>query len=534
MRNVKKYVIIYNMVLKTELRRKIEKRAREKTKTIHKSWVGFGTGAKAILTDLTIVLQLSMLAFIYAALSYLFPVFFYVSLALTALSAIHVFISERDPQSAASWMLLFVVSFGCGYIVYILADKRVCYGYNRRRYVKINERSKPYVTKFSTENMPVSVANDCEYIYNVSGYVPYRNTRINYFANAREALNNIIERVENAEKFVFMEFFIVADGVLLDRLINACKRKTAEGVRIYMLCDDVGCAGVLSGDAKKRLKNAGVKLKVFEKLFTLFSFGLNFRDHRKIVVIDGKIGYTGGFNFIDDCANMRKMQGFWKDSGVRLEGEAVDGLTLAFIRQWEFATKEKLDYAEFTGKYDKFYNGSTVVPYAGGPEISEALCRGVYANVIAGAREKLYIMTPYLIPDGDMLSQIKLKAQSGVDVRIVLPGVPDYSYIYRVTRSNAERLLKYGVKIYYARSEFVHSKVMLSENCLVVGSVNMDMRAFYQEFDNGVYTDDKTARDAVLSDFQGIFKNNEPSTRLTRNPITLLAACILRIVSPLM
>ena len=519
---------------KSELYCNIAKRAREKTKTIHKSWVGFGTGLKAVLTDLSIALQLALLAFLYAAFAYLFPVFFYVSLALTAVTAIYVFISERDRQTVASWMLLFIVSFGCGYIVYILADKRVCYGYNRRRYANIMERSKSFVPGFSTFDAPTVIANDCEYIYNVSGYVPYRNTRVSYLTNARDALNNIIERISNAKEFVFMEFFIVADGILFDRLVNACKKKTAEGVKIYILYDDVGSAGVFSGEAKKRLKDAGVNLKAFEKLFTLFSFGLNFRDHRKIVIIDGKVGFTGGFNFIDDCANMRKMQGFWKDAGARIEGEGVDGLSLAFIRQWEFATKEQLDYSKFTGKYDRFECSSVVIPYAGGPEICDDLCRGVYANMIAGAREKLYIMTPYLIPDGEIFSQLKQKALSGVDVRIVLPGVPDYNYIYRVTRSNAERLIKYGVKIYYAQSEFVHSKVMLTENCLAVGSVNMDMRAFYQEFDNGVYTDDESARKDALDDFNRVFDRNLPSDRITRNPFTLLAACILRIVSPLM
>lgn len=512
----------------------IAKRAREKTKTIHKSWVGFGTGLKAVLTDLSIVFQLAVLAFIYASFAILFPVFFYISVALTAVTAIYVFISERDGQVVASWMILFILSFGCGYIIYFLADKRVCYGYNRRRYIKINERSAPFVPPFDTKNAPVAVANDCNYIYNTSGYVPYRNTSLTYFSSSRDALNNIIEMIENAENFVFMEFFIIADGILFDRLVNACKRRTAEGVKIYILCDDVGCAGVLSNDAIKRLKDAGVNFKIFEKLFTLFSFGLNFRDHRKIVVIDGKIGYTGGFNLIDDCANMRKMQGIWKDAGVRLEGEGVDGLSLAFIRQWEFATKQQLDYAEFTGKYDRFESDSVVVPYAGGPEICEDLCRGVYANMIAGAREKLYIMTPYLIPDSEILSLIKQKAQSGVDVRIVLPGVPDYNYIYRVTRSNAERLLKHGVKIYYAKSEFVHSKVMLTENCLAVGSVNMDMRAFYLEFDNGVYTDDIKARDKALADFNATFERYDPSDAITRNPFTLLIACLLRVVSPLM
>lgn len=513
--------------------RPILRRARERQKTIHKSWVGFGTGLRAVMTDLSIVLQLLVLATGYALLARFFPVFFYVSLALTACCAVYVLICEPDPQSAISWILLFIISFGSGYIVYILASKPVCYGADRLRYKKIYRRSAEYVAVHA-EDIPAEISDVSEYAFKKGGCVSYRNSRIEYMPNARDALNSIIDGIEHAEKFVFIEFFIVADGELFDRLVHVCRRKTAEGVKIYMLYDDVGSAGVLSSYAKNSLKAAGVNMKAFKKLFTLFNFGLNFRDHRKIVVIDGKTGYIGGYNFIDDCANLRKMEGVWKDSGARIQGEAVDGLALQFIRQWEFATREKLDYAEFTGLYEKFENGSVVAPYTAGPENKEALCRGVYEKIIEGAKEKLYIMTPYLVPDGGIMKMLRKKAKAGVDVRLVLPGVPDYGYIYRVTKSNAQRLQKCGVKIYYAHKVFVHSKVMLTEKCLAVGSVNLDMRAFYQEFDNGVFTDDLTARRQAAEDFGYFFKNNSPSEEIIKNPLTLLISGILRIVSPLM
>lgn len=506
-----------------------------KIKSIHKRWVNFQTGAKALLTDLTIVFQLALLAFLYSFFAFKFKIFLFVSLALTFLSAVHVFICERDAQSKSSWLFLFLISFGCGYIVYFLADKRICYGYNKRRYAKIFERSEKFIRDFSVNEGRDAVTNDCEYIWNMGGYVPYDGTDLKYYNDAAPLFENMLADMENAKQFIFLEYFIVSEGVLLERLIDVLSRKSAEGVEVRFLCDDVGSQGVLKEKTKKRIRAAGIKFKVFEKLFTLFSFGLNFRDHRKIVVIDGKCGYVGGCNIADDCINYRKAKdGHWKDAGMRLEGAAVDGLSLTFLRQWELAVREKSVFENYLNKYTKTQNKSNVVPYAGGPEIEEALCRGVYANAIAGARNKLYIMTPYLIPDGDIFARLKAKAQSGVDVRIVLPSVPDYPFIYMVTRSNAERLQKHGVKIYYVKNTFLHSKVMLTENSLTVGSVNMDMRSFYQEFDNGVYTDDAMAMSAAESDFDEVFAANSESLPVKHNIFVKIATAFLRIVSPLM
>lgn len=517
-----------------KVRKRLLARRKEKPKCIHKKWADFPTGAKAFLTDLLTALQIAVIAILYAFFAWYFSIFFYVSIALTVCVAVYVLVAEGDTQSKASWLFLFLISFGCGYIVYFLADKRICYGYDRKRYSQIFNSSRPFVQPYELQQTSAAVENDCEYMYKSGGFVPYSGTDVKYFSDARKLFDNLIGRLEAAHDFIFLEYFIVSEGVLLERLIDVLKRKAAEGVEVRFLCDDVGCQGVLTSSTKKRIRAAGVKLKIFARLFSLFSFGLNFRDHRKIIVVDGKTGYVGGCNIADECTNQHRMEGFWKDAGVRLDGEAVDGLSLAFLRQWELSTREKSDYTRYIGKAEKTQNASNVVPYAGGPEIKESICRGVYANVISASCERLYVMTPYLIPDSELLALIKAKAMSGVDVRIVLPAVPDYPFIYRVTRYNAEKLMAHGVKVYFVRNTFVHSKVMLTENCVTVGSVNMDMRAFYQEFDNGIYTDDKAVMADALEDFNKVFAANAEQTPTHHNIFSRAITALLRVVSPLM
>ncbi len=515
------------------LRRYLQHR-RYEVKRIHKSWVGFGTGLRAVLSDLFIVAQLSLIVALYALACWYVPILWYVCLGLTVVSIVYVWVAEPDLQSRVSWTVLFVLSCGLGFFIYALSRKSICYGFKRLKYNKIAKKVQPLFGAFKVRKCSAEVKADCEYLYRAGGFVSYSHTDLKYYPYAKAAMDNIIARIDAAEKFVFMEFFILADGVYLDRLISVFRRKIAEGVEIRLMYDDVGSAGVLSSSAKKRIRLTGVKLKTFTRLFSPFYFGLNYRDHRKIVVVDGKTGYVGGFNMIDDCANQRKMEGIWKDSGVRLDGAAVDGLSLTFMRHWEFATNEKLDYTKYIDNYDRSLNKSTVVPYAGGPELKEPICRNIYMRVIEGAKEKLYMMSPYLVPDSVMTKAIIAKAKAGVDVRLVLPGVPDYRYLYRVTQANAIKLIKSGVKVYYSSGEFVHSKIMLTEHCATVGSVNLDMRAFYQEFDNGVYSDDKNLMEAVEKDFEEVFARGGQTTNTKQRWYNAVLAAFLKLLSPLM
>lgn len=510
--------------------RRYYRRHRYEAKRIHKEWVGFGTGLRAVSADLFVVFQLLLIGTVYAFFARNYPIFFYVCVGVTALTGLGILLFEDDVQSKISWCLLFCISFGSGFIVYFLSRREICYFWHRRYFSSIKKRVKSPVNDYtvSSEKMPSG-----NYL-SEKGYLAYCGTDGKYYGNARQLMDNIIARIDGAEKFVFIEFFIVADGVFLDRLISIFRRKAAQGVEIYMLYDDVGSAGVFSSFVKKQIKAAGVKIKPFHKLFSPFYFGLNYRDHRKIVVVDGKTGYTGGINLIDDCANQRKMEGVWKDSGIRIDGAAVDGLSAQFIRQWQFATREKLDSQKYLNKFDAAENCSLFIPYAGGPEMQGNVCRSVYRDVVLAANEKLYIMTPYLVPDSRFMKLLFKKAAEGVDVRVVLPGVPDYRYIYKITLSNARKLIKRGVKVYYSGGEFVHSKVMLTEQVAVVGSVNLDMRAFYQELDNGMVTDDEIVKGQIQEDFNRFFEFNEEAELKKFNPVSKLIELILKLVSPLM
>lgn len=507
------------------------KKRRYEAKRIHKEWVGFGTGLAAVLSDLFIAFQLFVLGAVYAAVVRLFPIVWYVFLALTLLTAVLVAAFEPDVQSKISWCLLCLVSFGSGFLIYLLSRADVCYFWHRLHFKRVYKRVQPLERDFVIN---ADGAQGAEKYLNANGFDTYGGTEVKYFPLARNIMNDMVARIESAKKFVFIEFFIVADGTYLKRLISIFKNLTARGVKIFMLYDDVGSAGVFSSFVKSELREAGVNLHVFHRLFAPFYFGLNYRDHRKIVVVDGETGYLGGFNLIDDCANLRKMEGIWKDTGLRLDGAAVDALSLQFMRQWEFAVHGRMDAGEYLNNYIPCESEVRVTPYAGGPETREYVCRGVYSEIIDGAQEKLYIMTPYLVPDSKLMKKLYKKAAEGVDVRLVLPGVPDYRYLYRVTCANAQRLIKRGIKVYFSGGEFVHAKVMLTESVAAVGSVNLDMRAFYQEADNGAVVAGKEILQAVEEDFKWYFERNREAVLQKSNPVSACICAFLRLLSPLM
>ncbi len=485
-------------------------------------------------TNMFVLAQCIVMMAIYFGLCYAFNIFFYFCLTLNAVVAICALIFEKDAQCRISWFIVFVISCGCGFIIYFMADKRVCYGAAQRKNKEIRERTACCAAPFSLDDASPAVANDCTYIYNTGEFVPYQNTDIHYYPEGSVVFGEILDTISKAKHFVFMEYFMVSDGTLLDELIEIFTDICAKGVKVRFLYDDEGSSEALRTETIRRVRATGADFQPFSKMFAPANFGLNYRDHRKIVVVDGKTGFVAGCNLTDNCVNRNRMEGYWKDAGVRFEGEGVDGLSICFMRQWELATQEKLDFAAYLKHYDHYESKSYVVPYAGGPELGADLCRGVYVSVIGGAHERLYIMSPYLLPDGNFLEMIEEKAQAGVDVRIVLPSVPDYAYIHRVSKSNAERLMKSGVKIYYREGSFVHAKVMLTENCVTVSSVNLDMRAFYEELDNGVYTNDPGVMEGALEDFRYTFSTNQVAEPEEHGFFDKFYTGICRIISPLL
>lgn len=499
---------------------------------------GKGNGVlKTIFIALLILLQIGLLLTLYLGFLGSFVWYQLAAFILSFLCCLRVLSSGKTGQTKTVWILFLLLFYMFGFIAYVLSDETVCFGWAKRRYKKIFNRTLLLDLEYhEVYGIPECVKTDAEYLWNTGRFTAYTNSQVKYYPSGAGFFDDVLESLKGAKEFIFIEFFIVADGVLLNRFYDVLSKKVAEGVDIRFICDGMGSHRTLSLKSRKRLKKAGIKLKFFNRIVPLFTFALNLRDHRKIVVVDGKVAYTGGCNLADEYVNEKRMHGYWKDAGLKIEGEAVRGLSLTFLRQWEFVTKKVEDYGPFL-KTQPVEGDSAVIPYVDGKDYKHNICKGVFENIIAGANQKLYVMTPYFVPDEDTVNLLAHKALSGVDVRILLPEVPDKSYVYYVTVDNAERLLNCGVKVYKMRRAFVHSKVMLSENCATVGSANMDLRSYYNQFENMVYFNDKTALREVEQDFEKMFFVSEEITAenaTSKKLISKLIAAALRIFSPLM
>lgn len=492
---------------------------------------------KTLVVMGVLALQLSVLILIYFFLSYLFRWYLVASYLLSFLTCIYVLSSNRNSLSKAVWVLFILLSFGFGYIIYILSDERIFFGKKKKRYRAIFDRYKDVGGQFCLPECDVRTRLDAEYLYNTGGFVPHGNTSLKYFPSGASFFDDVLEQLEGARKFIFIELYIISDGVLLNRVLEKLTKKAKEGVDVRIMYDFIGSHRTLSGKSIKRIKKAGIKLECFNRLTPRFSVALNFRDHRKIIVIDGRCAYTGGVNLADEYINEKRMFGYWKDSGLRLDGEAVRAFTLFFLRQWEFVTQKKQNYKDYFAEDCACPTGSVVIPFADGLDYDYRIGKNIYENIITNAAKRIYIMTPYFIPDDAIMQLLRNKALSGVDVAIVLPGVPDKSFVYSVTRNYAEKLIDCGIKIYCMKDSFVHSKVVMSENCVVVGSINMDLRSFYQQFECAVYTNDQGVMQAADGDFAWAISNSERITQANRkrkNIFHRIYAGLLQLVAPFM
>ncbi|MBD5632516.1 MAG: cardiolipin synthase [Clostridia bacterium] len=492
---------------------------------------------KTVITLLLVALQACIFIGFYVFLGIAFWIYLVISFCLSLLTCIYCLSSNKNGLSKAVWIMLLLLGFSFGFILYFMSDERFFFYKAKKRYVAISERTAVYGNAYFEPNASLTVKRDCQYLYNSGKFAAFNDTSVKYFPSGAQLFDDVLERLESAEQFVFMEFFIVSDGALLDRLTSLLSQKAQSGVDVRLIYDDFGSHRVFSRKAKKRIKSAGIKLLHYHRLKPQFRIYQNYRDHRKMIIVDGKTAYTGGSNLADEYTNEKRMYGYWKDTGIRLDGKGVDGFTLIFLRQWEYLTKSNEDYSPYLNIYEKFESSSVVVPYADGLDFKKPIGKNVYENVISGANERLWIMTPYFVPDETITGLLKNKVAAGVDVRIILPGTPDKLFIYMVSRNNAEKLMECGVKIYCMNNSFVHSKLCLSENCAVVGSINFDLRSFYQQFECAVYTNDKTALSDIAKDFEDTFKKSQviDETNAKRRKLyNRVIAGVLQVVAPLM
>lgn len=377
-----------------------------------------------------------------------------------------------------------------------------------------------------------------KYLLNTAGYPLYENDAIEYLSLGEIYYERMLEDIKMAKKFILLEYFIVSKGKMWDELIRILKRKAKEGVKVYISTDQFGSFLKMPKEFKVLDKEDNIHINIFNPITPIISARLNYRDHRKITVIDGKIAYTGGINIGDEYINLDSRLGHWKDFGVRLTGNAVNSFTVMFIRIWNCG-KKKIEITDEWFCYDKKSTGKGyVLPYADGPVNTHNPAENTYMNIIQSAKDYVYITTPYLIIDNEVKQALITASKSGVDVRIIIPHIPDKKLVYACSRSFYHELLLAGVKIYEYTPGFMHGKMCISDDrYATIGSINFDFRSLYLHYECGVWMYKTPVIKDMKKDF---FKTMDISLEVSvrkwgkRSIFKKMLEAILRLFAPLL
>ena len=349
----------------------------------------------------------------------------------------------------------------------------------------------------------------------------YDQTDSQFFTNGEEMWQQMLEDLKRAEKFIFLEYYIVDEGLMWDSILEILEEKAAQGVEIKMLYDDIGCMVTLPGDYTVHLRSKGIDAHKFNKVIPRMTVAYNNRDHRKILVIDGQISYTGGINLADEYINRIERFGHWKDSGIRIDGPATQAFTRLFLMNWYINRGEISDFDQYHLENQTRHGSGLCIPYGSGPKpiYKTKVGKIVYQNLINQAEDFVYITTPYLIIDYDLTEDIKNAAMRGVDVRIVTPHIPDKKLIQLVTRGAYPDLLSAGVRIFEYTPGFIHSKQMIvDDRFAAVGTINLDYRSLVHHYENAVLLYKTESIADIRKDFEGIFEQSQEIFSDTINP----------------
>lgn len=488
-----------------------------------------------------VVIQACVLISMFVLFRGYFAYYYIVCIAITIGVAMHIVRSETNPAYKIAWLIpimLFPIFGGLFYLVY---GKRRPTRRERRR-MAISAAAQDYTLsaagadKSAIPDDPDAAAQSA-YITRTTGIPPFQNTDVRYFPLGEDMFRSLIADLKNAERFIFMEYFIIADGHMWQTIYDILAEKAAAGVDVRLIYDDIGNLFNLPENFFKTVEARGIRCRVFNRFNNILSSRFNNRDHRKICVIDGNTGYTGGINLADEYINERERFGHWKDSAVRLEGEGVAGLTAMFLSMWSFITGQREAPAPFVPTRGVPAEGY-VQPYSDTPLDDEDVGENVYLNIISRAKKYVYITTPYLIISSEMLKALTLAAKSGVDVRIITPSIPDKKLVYALTRSYYEPLISAGVRIYEYSPGFIHAKNFVSDDAVaVVGTINLDYRSLFLHFECGVWMHRTPAVLDVRSDFENTLELSREVTQeaLPRpHGIRRFFVAILRIFAPLL
>lgn len=502
--------------------------------------------SRAVFFGIAIAAQLVILIGIITRFNQYFALFYGISILISIVALLWIINHNTNPVYKIAWIipiLLFPIFGGLFFLFFggnKLSNRR------KKRMICIAENTKKALTADSVildeiQSRNETAYNQSIYIQNSSDYPPYHNWISEYLPLGEVKFERLKEELQKAEHFIFLEYFIIDQGVMWDTILGILKEKARQGVDVRIIYDDMGCMTTLPWRYDKRLAGAGIKCCVFNPMIPVLSPRLNNRDHRKIAIIDGITGFTGGINLADEYINAIEKYGHWKDSAIMLKGEAVWSLTVMFLSMWDYLCGIDEDFYRFRqhlpADHGKTWDGY-IQPFADSPLDDEPVGETVYLNLINKARRYVYITTPYLIIGHEIVTALSAAAKGGVDVRIITPYHPDKWYVHAVTRSYYKTLVESGVKIYEYLPGFMHSKsFVVDDEYGVVGSINMDYRSLYLHFECGVWMYQCPSIVDLKKDYLNTLKICKNITQAEINKArwyTGLIRSLLRVFAPLM
>ena len=462
---------------------------------------------------------------------------------ISIFAALAVYCRRMNSAARIAWMIVIAALPILGLCLYLLMGRQSLTKKKRRLFGEIQSVMRTHVRQDesvmrSLEEEGLREAAIFRYVESETGLPVYRNTDIRYFGETTDALQEMLAQLRLAESFIFLEYYAIEDLESFAPVKKILSEKAAAGVEVRLLYDEIGSVGFLTQSFITRMEALGIKCRVFNPMVPFVNIFMNNRDHRKIVVIDGKVGFTGGFNLANEYFHVTQPYGYWKDSGLMLTGEAVRSLTILFLEMWG-ATG---GYAENPERFlpvipyepeEKIY----VQPYDGTPMRYERVAEEVYMNILRAAERYVWFSSPYLVITDEFSRELTSAAKRGVDVRIIVPGIPDKKTVYLETQSFFPQLIRAGVRIFIYQPGFCHAKMCVSDDRFsIVGTINLDYRSLYHHFENAVLMKGETVSGEIRDDFLAMFgecREVSAGDAEARMPWQIVQA-FLRLIAPLL
>lgn len=492
---------------------------------------------------------------------------------LGAVTVVHILNEENNASFKIAWIIPVLVIPVFGTVLYIYINLQPGTKRIHKKLTKIEDEIRPYLaqneeTVQELQERSAGEKGIADYLYHADNYPVYAGCKMKYYPIGEAKFADMIEQLKRAEHFIFMEYFIVTKSYMWNTILEILKEKAAQGVEVRMMYDGMCSLALLPYGYYKDLEKMGIQSIPFSQIRPVLSTYQNNRDHRKILIIDGKTVFTGGINLADEYINRIDRFGHWKDTAVMIQGEAVKSFTLLFLKMWHVAKGKDSIPEEEIRKYTvsvwenaqtgdmctdmesmrntdmqitqdkKLHAGGYVIPYGDDPYGDERIGKQVYIDILNRARKYVHIMTPYLILDDEMITALRYCAKRGVETVIIMPHIPDKIYAYLLARTYYKQLLKYGVKIYEYTPGFVHAKVFVSDDIRgCVGTINLDFRSLYLHFECGAYMYSNDVLHDVEQDFKETLKQCQEITKESCDKYPkgkMLVGKMLRLIAPLM